>query len=1089
MNLAAPLLVLSSFLQSDTPAGSGVDYVRDVKPILAGHCYACHGAVKQRGGLRVDTAAFLHEGGDNGPAISPGKSGDSMLVRRLLGQDDLPRMPPAKDGDALKPAQVAMIRKWIDQGAAVPKDERPETDPKDHWAFRPPTRPAVPSVKNTGWVRNPVDAFLVAEHEKRGLTPQAPAEKSLLLRRVYLDLIGLPPTRAELAAFLSDPSDDAYEKVVDQLLARPQYGERWGRHWMDVWRYSDWWGLGQELRNSQKHIWHWRDWIVESLNRDKGYDRMLLEMLAADELYPTDADALRGTGFLARHYFKFNRTTWLDETIEHTGKAFLGLTLNCAKCHDHKYDPISQVDYYRFRALFEPYQIRLDQVPGETDYEKDGVPRVFDCNLVAPTYLHVRGNEQQPDKERKITPGIPKFFAPDGLDIQPIKLPPEAHNPGLRPFVLDDHVKAAERQLATAREQLASAKQRLAALEKNKTEPAKPAPKELVRDAFATLDNQIWEIVSGDWKIESGKLAQKQTGAMRTALRLKQTPPTDFEARVKFAILGGETYHSVGLSFDVGGEHESLVYLTAHAADPRVQLAYKRAGTYVYPPDAKQSRKVALKQPQEMTIRVRNSLLNVAVNGQHAFAYQLPNGRHPGHIDLIAFDAAARFDEFTLSTLPADAVLVNAGNKAAVPTTAAQARAAVAVAEKTIAEAESGIAALKARAAADRASEAQRKALAQRAAKAEKEHAVATAELALAKAVAKGDAAAVKSTRAAVETARKAAASPGEQYTPLAGALKTLESNLETEASRRKPFPTTSTGRRSALAKWVADRKNPLTARVAVNHVWARHFGQPLVASVFDFGRKGTPPTHPELLDWLAVEFMDGPSSSPRPAGGEGPGLRGHAGWSMKHLHKLIVTSSAYRMSSAGASAENRAKDPDNRYLWHMNSQRMESQVVRDCLLALGGDLDLTQGGPTVATAQQEASRRRSLYFFSSAIERNRFLMTFDDADPLDCYRRRESIIPQQALALSNSKLALSMAEKITERMAGVNAKRGDGEFIREAYLTLLAYEPDRDEIAACQDALARWREILRGRPDADRQARRQLVHALLNHNDFVTIR
>ena len=184
--------------------------------------------------------------------------------------------------------------------------------------------------------------------------------------------------------------------MVDRLLASQQYGERWGRHWMDVWRYSDWWGLGAEVRNSQKHIWHWRDWIIESLNADKGYDQMVREMLAADELYPNDLDRLRATGFLARQYFLFNRNTWLDETVEHTGKAFLGLTINCANCHDHKYDPISQIDYYRFRAFFEPYQVRTDQLPGEVDFEKDGIPRVFDCNLDAPTYRFVRGDEKRP---------------------------------------------------------------------------------------------------------------------------------------------------------------------------------------------------------------------------------------------------------------------------------------------------------------------------------------------------------------------------------------------------------------------------------------------------------------------------------------------------------------------------------------------------------------------------------------------------------------------------------------------------------------------------------------------------------------------
>ncbi len=444
------LLLFAGLTLGADPPADPVDYLRNVKPILAARCYACHGAIKQKASLRVDTAALLREGGASGPAIVPGKAAASLLVKRILGQDKLARMPPEDVGAGLKPDQVALIRRWIDQGAIGPKDEKPETDPRDHWAFKAPLRPAVPKVENAAWVRNPIDAFIADAHQRQGLVPQGPAEKSILLRRVYLDLVGLPPTPEELSDFLDDRAPDAYEKVVDRLLASPQHGERWGRHWMDVWRYSDWWGLGQELRNSQKHMWHWRDWIVESLNRDKGYDRMLLEMLAADELYPTDADALRGTGFLARHYFKFNRTTWLDETIEHTAKAFLGLTVNCAKCHDHKYDPISQVDYYRFRAFFEPYQIRLDQAPGETDYEKDGVPRVFDCHLDAPTWLHLRGDEQRPDKSRPITPGLPTLLAPAGLTIQPVALPPEAYQPGLRPSVLADHLKAADKRFAAA---------------------------------------------------------------------------------------------------------------------------------------------------------------------------------------------------------------------------------------------------------------------------------------------------------------------------------------------------------------------------------------------------------------------------------------------------------------------------------------------------------------------------------------------------------------------------------------------------------------------------------------------------------------
>ena len=203
-------------------------------------------------------------------------------------------------------------------------------------------------------------------HEKHGLTPQAAADKRTAAaprhHRPHRTAADARGTR-RLRRRRSNP--EAYEKAVDRLLSSKQYGERWGRHWMDVWRYSDPWGLGAEMRNSQKHIWHWRDWIIESLNADRGYDQMVREMLAADELYPDDLDRLRASGFLARQYFKFNRNTWLEETVEHTSKAFLGLTMNCAKCHDHKYDPIKQTDYYRLRAFFEPYQVRTDQLPGQ----------------------------------------------------------------------------------------------------------------------------------------------------------------------------------------------------------------------------------------------------------------------------------------------------------------------------------------------------------------------------------------------------------------------------------------------------------------------------------------------------------------------------------------------------------------------------------------------------------------------------------------------------------------------------------------------------------------------------------------------------
>src|SRR5579871_183473 len=320
--------------------------------------------------------------------------------------------------------------------------------------FEPVKRPAVPRVKNVAWRHNPIDAFIAAEHERQGLQPRPEAPREVLLRRVYLDLIGLPPTPAELQAFLDDRSGDAYEKVVDRLLASPRYGERWGRHWMDVWRYADWAGYGAEVRDSQPHIWHWRDWIIESLNADKGYDRMVEEMLAADELAPGDADAVRATGFLVRNWYKFNRNTWLERTVEHTGKAFLGVTLNCARCHDHMFDPFTQKEFYAFRAVFEPHQVRTDRIPGVADTKQDGIPRIYDAQADAPTYRFVRGDERNPDRTKAIPPTVPAALG-GSFEIKPVALPRSEIVPDRRAFVLSDTRAAGETATQQARQKLA----------------------------------------------------------------------------------------------------------------------------------------------------------------------------------------------------------------------------------------------------------------------------------------------------------------------------------------------------------------------------------------------------------------------------------------------------------------------------------------------------------------------------------------------------------------------------------------------------------------------------------------------------------
>ncbi len=1086
------LLMLATVALAENPPAR-VDYLGEIKPLLAARCYTCHGVVRQKGDLRLDTVAFMKKGGSNGAALIPGQASRSLLIQRICAPEGKKRMPPEADGERLPDAQIKLLHRWIEEGANGPADEKPEPDPREHWAFRLPRRPSLPTRKNRDGGQNPIDAFLAVEHEKRGLTPQPLAEKRLLLRRVTLDLTGLPPTRQEYEAFLNDHSPEAYDKVVDRLLASKQYGERWGRHWMDVWRYSDWWGLGAEVRNSQKHIWHWRDWIIESLNEDKGYDQMILEMLAADEVAPTDLKALRATGFLVRQYFKFNRTSWLDETVEHTGKAFLGLTLNCVKCHEHKYDPISHVEYYRLRAFFEPYQIRHDQLAGEMDLEKDSLPRVFDCNLDAPTYVHVRGNEANPRKDRPIQPGVPAFLELPLPAIKAVVLPAEASSPGLRPWILHDHLEAANRAVKTAEDNLTVAQQKLKDAEATAVAPKAPARettqvKPVVRDDFSTLQSKLWAVRGGEWRVSDGKLAQlKQESMLRGVLRLQHESPSDFEARIRFSITGGTTYRSVGLCFDVGENQEDLVYLSAYSGGSKLQIAHKQGGVYSYPPTGMQARKVPLNQSLELLIRVRGRLVNVSINKEHALAYLLPHERKPGPLELITFDATARFELFELAPLPTDCVLIEGGKKPATPLTRDQLKLALTVAEKTLAHARLVPVTLKARDAAERATIAKPQStnagtLRRQAAHAERQLALAQAELTLAqtelevaRAIQKTSAENKRTAaRKEVALARKALEQVSENYTPISGALKSPESNLESENSRHKPFPTTSTGRRTALARWIIDPRNPLTARVAVNHVWLRHFGAPLVPTVFDFGRKGAPPTHPELLDYLAVELME-------------------KRWSLKHLHRLMVTSHAYRRSSssAGTSEKNLLSDAENRYYWRMNSLRMESQVLRDSLFYLAGELNLSLGGPSVEPSKQDQSRRRSLYFFHSANERNRFLTTFDDADVLDCYRRRESIIPQQALALSNSKLTHELAPRLAARLEKELGSVNDAAFARQSFILLLGITPTVEEQRACEEALGQLQKSLANRKVANpkSRARAQLVHALLNHNDFITIR
>jgi hypothetical protein len=911
--MSSPVLGLGIVCAFGPLASAEVDYVRSIKPLLKERCYSCHGALKQKGGLRLDTVELMRKGGESGAAVLPGKVEQSLIFERVTTTDETDLMPPKHEGERLNAIQLQTVRDWISEGARIVEGEKAERHPREHWAFRQRELPPVPSIGETGWGRNPVDAFVLAGLEADGLRPAPEAPREVLIRRLYLDLLGVPPSWKELQSALGTTETDWYEHLVELLLADPRHGERWARNWMDIWRFSDWWGLGKELRNSQKHMWHFRDWIVESLNGDTPYDEMLRLMLAADEIAPTDASKLRATGFLARNWFLFNRNTWLEETVEHVGKGFLGLTMNCAKCHDHKYDPISQMDFYRMRAIFEPHHVRMDIVPGESDVDKNGIPRAFDGELTAPTYRFERGEESKPDKSRPVDPDVPGFFREAALRVEPVVLPKAATEPERQPWVLDAHLEAAGKKLRDAQQ------------------------------AYAQADAQLAE-ARGSRSGDSTEASSTGTNA--------QGAPVPMALQEKLSALEVSTR-------------------TVAVAESALLSVQKRVEA----------------------IRAQWDALNP--------------------------------DAMTAARIAA----VRADREAAV----AEAAHALALQQAAIAK----------------ASPNQREAV-------EKKLKTAEAELEKARA-----------------TAGKEPA-PSDAFRPLPGtkwmATRFLNSAKDDPAI---PLPNTSSGRRKALAGWITDARNPLTARVAANHLWGRHFGFYLAGTPFDVGRSGLMPTQPELLDWLASELVE------------------HE-WSMKHLHRVLVNSAAYRMSSSSKGREAElSRDPDNKKIWRRLPIRLEAEVIRDSLLSLSNTMDWSRGGPSIPASAQASSKRRSLYFFHSNNERNLFLTTFDGPMVKECYRREQSVVPQQALAMINGPLSQDASKAMVPlleaelRESGMNS---DADFVEAAFLYVTGMRPGAAAVQASLKAFEQWKTRAPV-STATALAREAFLWVLLNHNDFVTLR
>ena len=1210
-----------------TANAAETDYLTHVKPILRAHCFGCHGALKQEAGLRLDTGLLARRGGDSGPAVIPGSTDNSLLLRKVTHADAEQRMPP--DSKPLTQSQIDHIRAWIRSGAKIPVDERPEADPTEHWSFRPLRRPPVPRPANSAWVRNPIDAFIAAEHQARDLTPLPPAGKLVLLRRLYLDLVGLPPTRSELRTFVEDPSPDAYERVVDRLLSSSHYGERWARHWMDIWRYSDWYGRRQvnDVRNSYPHIWRWRDWIVDALNADKGYDQMVREMLAADELYPDDDSRTVALGFIVRNWFSLNYDTWKQDLVEHTGKAFLGLRLNCAHCHDHKYDPISQDEYFAFRAFFEPLEFRHDRVPGGprlTKYMRykpgsgaslspiaAGLARIYDAYVDEKTLVYRLGDTR--DKtDRAIAPYAPAILGGDALRIEPVQLPAVAWYPELKDFAVESELASRASAVAVAESELARCRSALPAVSKQLAQAAADVaeakrdvpddPKRLIREAGDVIAEWRFEgQQDADFLADSrggGQALRRVTESDPVTRAFEFTPAggvksfpnplpltggnnrfaAEFQQDRSFAYLAADTtekfysntftleafihcdvsqrnYNRTIAAFDGCWTllHRGLnadtfeLRLRLHGADGRLRDVATAESTEV--PAAQRMR---LKTGHDYYVCVRvgeHELLFCAADLTANAALQTcrvsRGGKQQDVSDLAApsknalfrignSDGTGRFhgliDEvrYTRGRLSLSQIAAASGRSTDAGIQQAMAGLAelertqrhqqrdLLAAEQQLKAANSELMAYRARTAAARAEFVAQAGdvaeLASNAARLEWEAGQAAAVAKLSQAeqelrrlteTGKPDAKKIKQAeqkrQAAAKSAEQAAKStwdPKSKYTPLG-----------------PRYPRTSSGRRRALAGWLASDDNPLTARVAVNHIWMRHFGRPLVDSVFDFGRGGQRPTHPALLDWLAMELM---SPAATGAQAEHSGRQDHkrmGRWSMKSLHRLIVTSSMYRLSSgrAGESQGQERIDKENVYRWKSDRRRLESEGVRDCMLFVSGQLDSRFGGTDLDPAREWETRRRSLYYtiYPESGGMMQFLTLFDAPDPCDCYRRTETTVPQQALALSNSRLALILGRQLAARLA-VETQKKTGVADEEAFIvalfeTVLSRRPRPREITYCRTFLQQQEQLTRDLPDAQlkspaekgvvpsstnprQRARESLVRVLLNHNEFITI-
>lgn len=899
------------FVSIAVSARAEVDFLREVRPILSSHCFKCHGPDEKtrKGGLRLDVREeALKEGESGAKAIVPGKPEESELVLRILSKDSDELMPPPQTKHELTGSQKETLKRWVATGAEyVP-----------HWAFVPPKQAPLPEVKQKEWVRNPIDAFVLARLEHEGLSPSPEADRYALCRRVYLDVIGLPPTPEEADAFVNDTAPDAWEQLVDKLLASPHYGERWARRWFDLARYAD--TNGYE-KDRPRQIWPYRDWVIRALNADMPFDEFTIKQLAGDMLPGATQDDLIATGF--------HRNTMLNEEggidplefryhamvdrVSTTGTTWLGLTVGCAQCHTHKYDPILHTEYFQFMAFLnnadEP-ELNLASSEGEAAYAR---------NL---------------KKAREFLVKLPEKWPANG--------------PTLDAAFVSWLMRERERTVAWTTLRPVEAKSNMPLLT---VEPDDSvfASGDVTKDDSYTL--KFRNLPQGITALRLEALTDERLPGHGPGMTYYEGPKGDFFVS-ELQVFAGERQLKIAKASESHAKGTSVAML---ATDGDLQTGWSCSDRLGQSHQAVFVLAEPLAQAGELTVKMQFS--------RH---YACPLGRFRISVTADTRGVEAR-------DVPQEIELL------------------LAIAD-------------------DKLTPAQREQL--------REHfLLTTPELA---AEAKPILALRKPPE--VQTTLVMRERPGENPRPTflynRGEFLQPKERVQPGVPAFLPaLPPDAPKNRLSFAKWLVSPEHPLTARVTVNRQWQAFFGQGLVRTLGDFGFQGEVPSHPELLDWLAVEFVK-------------------QGWSLKKLHRLILTSATYRQSSR-VTPGLLARDPENKLLARGPRVRIDAELIRDVALRASGLLSAKMFGPPVRppqpagvievaygapkweTSTGEDRYRRALYTFAKRTAPFAMFNTFDAPTGEVCVARREiSNTPLQSLSMLNDETLLECAQALGSRAA-----------------------------------------------------------------------